>query len=44
MGKCHEHEKLKPLVKARNIQIVDNPTKTMANGMLPDDAVKYFLE
>ena len=39
-----EDKKTKPLVKAKNIETVDNPTKTMVNGRLPESAVKYFHE
>jgi len=46
MGRCHEDKKMKPLLKVRNIQIVevDNLTKTMVNGMSSENAVKYFQE
>jgi len=37
---------MKPLVEVRNIQMVavDNPTKAMVNGMLPESTLKYFQE
>ena len=44
MGRCHEDKKDEAPGQSEEYSTVANPTRTMVDGKLPENAVKYFQE